>query len=47
MSDLDQTTAPADVPLTQDGLGCASGSEMQKAARLAGNSEMLDKFAED
>ena len=34
-----------DVPLTQDGLGCHSGNEMEKAARLAGNSEMLDKFA--
>ncbi|APX14194.1 chlorophyllide a reductase subunit Y [Tateyamaria omphalii] len=30
-----------------DGLGCHSGSEMEKAARMAGNSEMLDKFAED
>ena len=36
-----------DVPLSQDGLGCHSGNEMEKAARLAGNSEMLDKFAED
>jgi len=36
-----------DVPLTQDGLSCASGSEMEKAARLAGNSEMLDQFAKD
>jgi len=30
-----------------DGLGCHSGSEMEKAARMAGNSEMLDKFAAD
>jgi len=36
-----------DVPLTQDGLGCSSGAEMEKAARLAGNSEMLDQFAKD
>lgn len=35
------------VPLTQDGLGCSSGSEMEKAARMAGNSEMLDQFAKD
>lgn len=30
-----------------DGLGCHSGSEMEKAARMAGNSEMLDQFAAD
>ncbi|WP_299031914.1 chlorophyllide a reductase subunit Y [uncultured Sulfitobacter sp.] len=41
-----QTDAPS-VPMTQDGLGCSSGSEMEKAARLAGNSEMLDQFAAD
>lgn len=29
------------------GLGCHSGSEMEKAARLAGQSEMLDQFAKD
>ncbi|MGB5865115.1 MAG: chlorophyllide a reductase subunit Y [Sulfitobacter sp.] len=39
--------AATDVPLTQDGLGCSSGSEMEKAARMAGNSEMLDQFAKD
>ena len=30
-----------------DGLGCHSGSEMEKAARMAGNSEMLDQFTAD
>ncbi|MEK9977423.1 MAG: chlorophyllide a reductase subunit Y, partial [Paracoccaceae bacterium] len=30
-----------------DGLGCHSGSEMEKAARLSGNSEILDQFAKD
>ncbi len=40
-------TVKNDVPLTQDGLGCSSGAEMEKAARMAGNSEMLDKFAKD
>ncbi|MEO9575584.1 MAG: nitrogenase component 1, partial [Tateyamaria sp.] len=34
-------------PTGVDGLGCHSGSEMEKAARMAGNSEMLDKFAAD
>ncbi|SPH27353.1 Chlorophyllide reductase 52.5 kDa chain [Ascidiaceihabitans donghaensis] len=37
--------APSGAPV--DGLGCHSGSEMEKAARMAGNSEMLDKFAAD
>ncbi|MDV6034754.1 MAG: chlorophyllide reductase subunit Y, partial [Phycisphaera sp. RhM] len=36
-----------DAPVLADGLGCHSGSEMEKAARLAGNSEMLDQFAKD
>ncbi|MDU8910938.1 chlorophyllide a reductase subunit Y [Aestuariicoccus sp. MJ-SS9] len=36
-----------DLPDMADGLGCHSGSEMEKAARLAGNSEMLDQFARD
>jgi chlorophyllide a reductase subunit Y len=30
-----------------DGLGCHSGSELEKAARMAGNSELLDRYAED
>lgn len=36
-----------DAPVLADGLGCHSGSEMEKAARLSGNSEMLDQFAKD
>ncbi|XAT55911.1 chlorophyllide a reductase subunit Y [Rhodobacteraceae bacterium IMCC1335] len=30
-----------------DGLGCHSGSEMKKAAKLSGNSELLAQFAKD
>ena len=30
-----------------DALGCHSGSEMEAAARMAGQSELLDRFAED
>ena len=37
----------SDAPMLQDGLGCHSGSEMEKAARLSGNSEILDQFAKD
>lgn len=36
-----------DQPVMADGLGCHSGSEMKKAAKLAGNSDLLDKYAED
>ena len=34
-------------PVLQDGFGCHSGSELEKAARLSGNSEILDQFAKD
>ena len=34
-------------PLNQDGLGCHSGSEMEKAARLSGNNEILEQFEKD
>ena len=34
-------------PLIQDGLGCHSGSEMEKAARLSGNNEILKQFEKD
>jgi chlorophyllide a reductase subunit Y len=34
-------------PNIQDGLGCHSGSEMEKAARLSGNNEILDQFEKD
>ena len=30
-----------------EGLGCHSGSEMEKAARMAGQSELLDQYARD
>ena len=36
-----------DAPIPQDGLGCHSGSDMTEAARLAGQSDMLDQFAAD
>ena len=36
-----------DVPVPQDGLGCHSGSTMANAARAAGQSELLEKFAKD
>ena len=36
-----------DTPLNPDGLSCTSGAAMESAARLAGNSEMLDQFAKD
>jgi len=38
--------APAGAPPV-DGLGCHSGSEMEKAARMSGNSEVLDQYARD
>ena len=34
-------------PLVRDGLGCHSGSEMEKAARLSGNNEILEQFEKD
>lgn len=34
-------------PLVRDGLGCHSGSEMEKAARLSGNNEILKQFEKD
>ncbi len=38
---------PADAPsVVQDG-GCHAGGEMEKAARAAGKSEILDRYAED
>ena len=39
---------PAAPELTVDpGLGCHSGAEMDKAARMAGQSELLDQYAKD
>ncbi|MBS0123597.1 chlorophyllide a reductase subunit Y [Thetidibacter halocola] len=40
-------TETCDAPAGVDGLGCHSGSEMEKAARMAGNSELLDRYAAD
>ena len=39
--------ADRDVPIPEGGVGCHSGSTLKDAARNAGNSEMLDKFAVD
>jgi len=40
-------SAGADVPPVGDALGCHSGSTMAEAAKAAGNSELLEKFAAD
>lgn len=36
-----------DAPVPEGGLGCHSGSEMEDAARMAGQSEILDQYAKD
>ncbi|MEL7281477.1 MAG: chlorophyllide a reductase subunit Y [Pseudomonadota bacterium] len=36
-----------DIPSGESGLGCHSGSEMKLAARMAGQSELLDQYARD
>ena len=47
------TTGPAAEPAeapqvaATDGLGCHSGAEMEKAARMAGQSDLLDQYAKD
>ncbi len=38
-------TSPSATPV--DGLGCHSGAQMAEAARVAGNSEVLDRYAAD
>ncbi len=43
----DVASTPNDAAPAVDGMGCHSGSEMEKAARLAGQSELLDQFAAD
>jgi chlorophyllide a reductase subunit Y len=44
----DVSRVTGDVPeLAQDGAGCHSGGDMAEAARLAGKSEILDKFRAD
>ncbi|WP_371227390.1 chlorophyllide a reductase subunit Y [Roseovarius sp. 2305UL8-3] len=40
-------SALADTGGAVDGLGCHSGSEMEKAARAAGQSDILDQYAAD
>ena len=42
-------TAPEEAPRLEGdpGLGCHSGTEMEKAARMAGQSELLDQYARD
>ena len=37
----------APVDAGESGLGCHSGAEMEKAARMAGQSEILDQYAKD
>ena len=39
---MESTMAPP-----PDGLGCHSGSQMEKAARMAGKSDILDQYAKD
>src|SRR6056297_3375789 len=44
------TDTPVDAGLDQgldQGMGCHSGAEMEKAARMAGQSEILDQYAKD
>ena len=40
-------TGPAAEAAPQEGMGCQSGAEMEKAARMAGQSELLDQYAKD
>jgi chlorophyllide a reductase subunit Y len=41
-------SAPAVAPQGGDGMGCHAGAgEMEKAARMAGKSEILDQYAKD
>lgn len=43
-----ETSASSDAPLPDAApLGCHSGSDLEKAARIAGQSELLDQFARD
>lgn len=43
----DQFDTEGDAPEPIDGLGCHSGAELEKAAREAGASEVLDQYARD
>lgn len=42
-----KSDAPAPELQGDPGLGCHSGAEMEKAARMAGQSELLDQYAKD
>ncbi|MGX0879152.1 chlorophyllide a reductase subunit Y [Roseovarius sp. MBR-154] len=46
-ADAPVITGPAAEAAPQEGMGCHSGSEMEKAARMAGQSELLDQYARD
>ena len=42
-----KSDAPAPELQGDPGLGCHSGAEMEKAARMAGQSDLLDQYAKD
>ena len=42
-----QKSDVSEAPTVQDGLGCHSGSEMEKAAKLSDNNEILKQFEKD
>src|SRR6056297_1827925 len=46
-ADAPAITGPAAEAAPQEGIGCQSGAEMEKAARMAGQSELLDQYAKD
>ncbi len=43
----DEAGGASPVTAPQDGAGCHSGADMEKAARMAGQSEILDQYAKD
>ena len=46
-ADAPVIAGPAAEAAPEEGMGCQSGSEMEKAARMAGQSELLDQYAKD
>ena len=42
-----QKSDVSEAPAVQDGLGCHSGSEMEKAAKLSDNNDILKRFEKD
>ena len=42
-----QKSDVSEAPAVQDGLGCHSGSEMEKAAKLSDNNQILKQFEKD